>query len=285
MTTSGYGYGMPAGMPPPRPQRRSVPSMVIGWILIVIGLLTAVAGVALLVLFGSGRPLTSEVNTFSSASPALVADLGTIDNATEWTRFSGAPTLVITAPGSSGAASFIGVGRTADVDRYLSGVARDQITDFNVAPFVLNVQRVDGTDAATAPAEQTFWVAQLETGQANQFSWTIEDGTYSVVVMNADGSAGVNAPVSIGVSIPNATGWWVSIIVIGGLMLIGGVALVVFGSRSVPMPQYAPYYPPQAPYPYPPQSAQQYPDQPQPPQQYPDQPQSPSQAPQQYPPQ
>src|SRR5512132_4428066 len=50
-------------------------------------------------------------------------------------------------PQSSASRLFVGIGRSADVDRYLAGVGRTVISDF----FKNEVERVDGGPARSAP--------------------------------------------------------------------------------------------------------------------------------------
>lgn len=203
--------------------------MVIGWILIVIGFFVTLSGVILLILFGSGSAVTSTVNRLSTTTPALVADLGNIEDASGARRWLGQPTLLINRPSPSEKPTFIGVGPQADVNRYLDGIAHDQVTDFNLSPFSMALERQDGTDRAAPPGQQSFWVATLPPGSSN-LSWPFQDGRYSVVVMNADGSAVVDTQVSVGISIPDSNRLWILIIVIGGVLLIGGIVLVVVGA-------------------------------------------------------
>jgi hypothetical protein len=49
--------------------------------------------------------------------------------------------------------------------------------------------------------------------------------------MNADGSAGVLTTASVGTSLPTSTGLWIVVTSIGGLILIGGTALIIAGAR------------------------------------------------------
>jgi len=60
----------------------------------------------------------------------------------------------------------------------------------------------------------------------------VDDGDWSVVVMNADGSRGVAADVSAGAKLPflDEVGW--SAIGGGSALLIGAAALIVLGVRS-----------------------------------------------------
>jgi hypothetical protein len=65
-------------------------------------------------------------------------------------------------------------------------------------------------------------------------TWKVRDGDWSVVVMNADGSAGVDAGVRAGADVPflGPAGW---ITLGGGLVLLAGAGgLLYLGIRKPP---------------------------------------------------
>jgi hypothetical protein len=68
----------------------------------------------------------------------------------------------------------------------------DRVDDFDVAPYHLGKDRREGTRTPAAPTAQSFWVAQ-SAGTRADVDWKVRDGSYKVVVMNADGSRGVKA--------------------------------------------------------------------------------------------
>lgn len=126
---------------------------------------------------------------------------------------------------------FIGIADEADVQAYLSGVDYDEIRDFRVHPFTVYYINHPGNSVPVAPTSQTFWVASAY-GSGNQtLEWEIETGNWVLVLMNADGSRGVDVSGSIGVKVP----WifWVGIgLLIGGIvLLIIGVGLILLGTR------------------------------------------------------
>jgi hypothetical protein len=49
---------------------------------------------------------------------------------------------------------FVGVGRKADVDRYLAGTEIDRVTDFDTDPFMLDKTDVAGTTKPKPPASR-----------------------------------------------------------------------------------------------------------------------------------
>jgi hypothetical protein len=118
-------------------------------------------------------------------------------------------------------AVFIGIGPTEDVDRYLAGVAYSEVIDLDVDPFRATYRDTAGTAPATPPGEQDFWaVSDAGTGTRG-VDWDVAPGDWTVVVMNADGSIGVEADVTLGGTL-RLLGW-----VAGGLFTAGAVVLVV----------------------------------------------------------
>jgi hypothetical protein len=227
--------------PPPPPPPAAAPgrgtaAVVIGIVLVVSGFLTAISGAVLLAIFGGGHALTSGNHTVSTPASAMVADLGHIDNIRGFEPLTGSPTLQLTAQNLDGRGVFVGVGHTADVERYLDGAAIARVADLDVAPFRLDTVLDAGSAVPGAPQEQSFWVASAQSGSEPaaeaQLNWAIDDGDYEVVMMNADGTGSVLTNASIGTSLPTSSGLWIVVLVIGGLTMLGGTALIVVGARQ-----------------------------------------------------
>src|SRR5689334_6925122 len=104
--------------------------------------------------------------------------------------------------GDAGTPLFIGLARRADVDRYLAGVANDEVLDFDVDPVHVDYGRHAGGAPATPPGGQSFWAASDAGTGTRQLVWDVAAGDWSIVVMNADASAGVDATVDVGASTP-----------------------------------------------------------------------------------
>jgi hypothetical protein len=122
---------------------------------------------------------------------------------------------------------FIGIGPTAQVSTYLSGVTRDRVTSLDLGAGSVQYEHVDGTAMPGAPVEQTFWVAQTSGTGSQTLEWAIREGDWAMVVMNADGSAPVVADMSLGArfGIVNT--------LIGGLAGIGAVLLAIAATLLV----------------------------------------------------
>jgi hypothetical protein len=136
---------------------------------------------------------------------------------------------------------FVGIAPTRDVDRYLRGTSHELVTDVSYSPFDVDYQAQPGTSLPLVPAAQHFWSASDHGSGERTLTWDVEDGDWSIVVMNADGSRGVDAGISAGADVPflSSVGWGVTI---GGLVLLvfaatmTVVAIRVRPAAAVPVP-------------------------------------------------
>jgi hypothetical protein len=142
--------------------------------------------------------------------------------------------------GESSKPLFIGIARADEVERYLAGVAHEEVTDLDLEPFSLTTGRQIGATEPTAPASQTFWAASVQGAGLQTLEWDGGYGQWSVVVMNADASPGVDADLSFGAHIPHLT--WIGIggAIGGGLLVVVAAGLVILGLRLKPRPPLAP---------------------------------------------
>ena len=137
-------------------------------------------------------------------------------------------TVRVNVAAANGKPVFAGVARTRDVDAYLLGSAHTTLTDLDVDPFEPAYEHSTGTGTPARPADQSFWLATSD--GSKPLDWKVKDGTWSVVVMNADGSAGVDARVSAGASLPfldelELAAWIAAalFLALGGGLLAGGL--------------------------------------------------------------
>jgi hypothetical protein len=132
----------------------------------------------------------------------------------------------------SGKPVFVGIARTDQVSSYLRGVAHTTVTDFDYEPFEASYTSQEGPRKPAAPADQTIWAASTQGAGSQTLTWDVEDGDWSVIVMNADGSPGVQVDVSAGAKVPylTAIGWGV---LGGGTGLLAvAIVLTVLGVRG-----------------------------------------------------
>ena len=135
-------------------------------------------------------------------------------------------------PGRSGTPIFAGIGPSADVAAYLDGVSHDVIRDFELSPDRVLYRRVPGESTPEPPGDQSFWVAQVTAEQADELTWEVESGDWTVVLMNADASRGVDLDARLGIKVDWLLPALIGLIALGLVLLAGGTVLVIVGSRG-----------------------------------------------------
>ena len=119
---------------------------------------------------------------------------------------------------------FVGIGPAAAVGSYLAGVRREVATNFDAAQ--KDFRLLGGVAPAAAPSSKEFWVAQSLGSGTRTLSWSPANGAYRIVVMNADGSAGVRADLAVGARFPNLLPIGIGALGAGAvLLLLGGAGL------------------------------------------------------------
>ena len=206
--------------------------LVFGSIVVLIALAFLAGGGAGLWALGerdSSGYFTSATHELSSSSYAIASENLDLDgDVPGWfgDRFA---TARIQA--SSAQPVFIGIALTGDVERYLAGAQHDQITDLDVAPFSVTYRRVEGNAQPAPPAEQDFWRVEASGSGTQTITWPLEKGEWSAVAMNADGSRDITVEARFGARISSLVWVAIAFLVVGGLVLIGGAALIYLGAR------------------------------------------------------
>jgi hypothetical protein len=128
---------------------------------------------------------------------------------------------------------FVGIARTRDVTRYLDGTGHTLVEDVSLHPFRADYRDQPGTARPDAPGRQDIWGASVHGTGTQTLTWDVEDGDWSIVVMNDDASAGVDARVSAGAKLGFLAplGWGVTI---GGLLALGLAGALVVVAVRVP---------------------------------------------------
>jgi hypothetical protein len=133
---------------------------------------------------------------------------------------------------------FVGIAPRADVDRYLTGVRHDEVLDFDVDPFDVSYRQHAGNAPATPPGDQSFWTVSDSGAGTRELVWDVAPGEWSIVVMNADASAGVDAAVGVGASLPVLRLVAVGFVVAGGSALVTGGVLIALALGTRPRTPY-----------------------------------------------
>jgi len=202
--------------------------LVIGTIVVLAGLGMVAAGGAMLWADQTQRDsqgYLSVTDELETASYALVAE--DIDF-----RATGPKALYpssildearIEATSLSGGSVFVGIGRSADVDRYLQGTGYAVVDD----AWDSSLSRHPGGPPATAPTEQGFWVASSAGNGSQSLTWDVREGQWTAVVMRADARAGVAVRAGVGARIPSLPWIGAGVLGAGALFLVFGGGLIV----------------------------------------------------------
>jgi hypothetical protein len=218
-----------------------IASLFIGGIIIIasLGVLTGGAAVTWVQREFSDEEgfLTSREVRFHTDSYALVARGVDINIEADFLAYAWTPRpgdfLTVRLVGESNDPSgeiFIGIASEADTRAYLGDVEYEELSDFDwdynprrqTQPQV-DYQTHPGSAPSGPPTIHSFWVAHASGTGTQTLFWEPIPGNYWVVVMNADGSAGVDVDMRLGARIP--------ILRTVGNGLIGGglIALMIGG--------------------------------------------------------
>jgi hypothetical protein len=221
---------------------------VLGGLTVLVGLVVLVGGAALVWAHGTQRDadgyFTTDAERLETLTHAIVSDEIDLGAGREdWAVDLGdLATVRLTADPIGGDAVFVGIGPADDVRAYLDGVAHAELDDAYFDRFEVRYRFADGGEPESPPTEQEFWVASADGTGAQTLEWELESGRYAVVIMNADGSAGVGAATSVGVKLdwilPLGIGLLVAAfftIGIGTAMLVAGAHGISVATRGAPV--------------------------------------------------
>lgn len=126
---------------------------------------------------------------------------------------------------------FLGVAEEQDVLSYLSDVEYDEIVDFQIEPDEFTYLDHAGSGAPAPPTAETFWSESAYGAGTQELEWTLESGAWSLVLMNEDGSQGVDLWGVVGVKIPWVFGLGLGLLISGTVALILGALMVYLSVR------------------------------------------------------
>ena len=235
---------MSSPAPPPRDRRtgwtagRAV-ALVIGSILVVGGLGLAAGGATLVVADQVARDADGFM---MSPRERLATDGFAITSEDAQVETAGAPDQLpdvlvgdvrVSAEAAGGTDLFVGVASTPDARAYLGDVRHATVLDFPESD--PTYRATEGGAPETPPAEQDFWAARA-TGSDPTLTWSLEEGDWTIVVMNADGSDAVTADVSAGAEVPWVATVIAVLFVLAGLALLIGALLIAIPVRAAARP-------------------------------------------------
>ncbi|CAH0305723.1 hypothetical protein SRABI26_04685 [Arthrobacter sp. Bi26] len=189
--------------------------------LMLLGLLTLLAGIGQKTFWAPPETITATAPT-GTAAPLTVFD--------EKLRTLHPGTVKIQVKGEG--AFLLAAGRPDDVDAWVGKTAHNTVAGVSEDGKSLQLTHTDGDAAAPSPAGSDLWVATENASGEMDYSWNAPaDGDWSLLLA-ADGTK--PAPSSITMTFPNdtSTPWAIPLMVLGGLLIIAGAALLVLKPKS-----------------------------------------------------
>ena len=204
---------------------------VVGALVALVAVVLIAGGGGLLWAYGTQRTsdgfFTSSTATLSADGYALASaeiDLGSRPG--DWFPSGRLATVRLDVDPQGSTPVFVGIGPDSEVDAYLEGVAHSQVTRIGPDPTDVTYRTVAGEAPSTPPSEQTFWAVSTEGSGLQTLTWELEQGEWTMVIMNADASPAVTVDASAGARtelvIPVSM-----FLLLGGLVLAGLAAIML----------------------------------------------------------
>src|SRR6478736_6759732 len=184
--------------------------------LVLLGLLTLLAGIGQKTFWAPPETITATVPA-GTAAPLTVFDekLKTLHPGTVKISVKGEGNFMLAA------------GRPDDVNAWVGKTAHNTVTGVSGDGKALQLDHADGEASAPSPAGSDLWVTTENANGEMNYNWTPPaDGDWSLLLAS-DGTK--PAPSSISMTFPNdtSTPWAIPLMVLGGLLILAGAALLV----------------------------------------------------------
>jgi hypothetical protein len=223
--------------PTPLVRPRTPARTAIGVLLAIVAAVGVLAGIALIAVHAGNRDgegyFSSSTASVATAGYAITSDefaVGTLDDGVAGRV---ATDLVdrarLTATSENGKPLFVGIAPASAVSDYLGEVQRREVTDVP-SDGQVSSHAISGGSPAGLPADQSFWRASSSGPGKQAADWDVRDGHWSMVVMNADGSASVSAGLSVAAQTNLLL--WLGVAFLGVGVLVAGAAGASLYSRS-----------------------------------------------------
>ncbi|MFW0772083.1 hypothetical protein ACLRGI_02805 [Paenarthrobacter nitroguajacolicus] len=184
-------------------------------LLVLLGLLTMLAGIGQLTFWAPSETVTASVPGDTKAAPLTVIDQKLI------ALHDGPVKIKIQGEGNFTVAT----GRPDDVQAWVGKTAHNTLTGVSADQKSLEVSSADGEATAPSPAGSDLWVSTEDASGELDYTWNPPaDGEWSLLVAG-DGTQ--PAPSSVSMTFPNnaTTPWAVPLIVLGIIIILVGAAL------------------------------------------------------------
>ncbi|HET8880164.1 MAG TPA: hypothetical protein VFN00_12000, partial [Arthrobacter sp.] len=190
--------------------------------LVLLGLLTLLAGIGQKTFWAPPETVTATAPGNGTAAPLTVVDqkLRTLHGGTVKIHVKGEGSFLLAS------------GRPDDVNAWVGKTAHNTVSGVSADRKSLTVDHTDGEATAPSPAGSDLWVTTENANGEMDYSWTPPaDGDWSLLLAS-DGTKA--APSDISMTFPNdtSTPWAIPLMVLGGLLILAGAALLLLKPKS-----------------------------------------------------
>ncbi|MFZ0014834.1 MAG: DUF4389 domain-containing protein, partial [Acidimicrobiia bacterium] len=170
---------------------------------------------------------TAQLATEDYAITSADIDLGSQPG--DWFPSGNLATVRLAADSDTAKSVFVGIGPDDEVDDFLAGVAHSRVTRIRSGGRI-SYSDVSGSDTPALPSNETFWAASAE-GPSPDLAWDLEQGRWTVVIMNADATAGVTVDASAGARTELLVPVAIGLLVTGLVIAVAAAVLLVLAFR------------------------------------------------------
>lgn len=223
-------------VPPPRPGLGAgrVTAIVFGAIGALLGLGVTTAGVIALAYEATQRDADGYVlapdESLSTETYAITSEGVDIylEDVPDWiVNAESLGTIRVNAASEDGEELFVGIAPEAEVDAFLADVAHEEFTGLG-GPGTA----VAGDTEAGRPDGVDIWVASATSTDTATVTWSMEDGRWALIVMNADASPGVAVDMTAGTRVDWLDELGIGLLIAGVLLLGVGVLAIALAART-----------------------------------------------------
>lgn len=202
---------------------------IVGWLLIVLGVLVCVPSLAAAVSVGADDTAQTGPHDLTTAGVAMVTEA-------EALRYVG-PVLHLTVERVDGGPVFVGVAHEVDAQSYVGEHSRRVVSRVGLPWNVESGEREGSAEPVPAPADQPWWLVDVEGSGAQELVWPLTHGRYSIVALASDGSPELDLRVTLGLEIDGTFYTVLAVAAFGLLLALLGLWLLLRRRRAeVPSP-------------------------------------------------
>ncbi|WP_306903524.1 hypothetical protein [Arthrobacter pascens] len=189
--------------------------------LVLLGLLTLLAGIGQKTIWAPSETFTASAPADAAGAPLTVID--------QKLRSLHGDKVKINVKGDGN--FILAAGRPDDVDAWVGKTAHNTVSGVSEDRKSLQVEHTDGEAAAPSPAGSDLWVSSENASGELDYSWSPPaDGEWSLLLAS-DGTKPAPSSISMTFANDTSTPWAIPLMVIGGMLILAGIALAVLFAR------------------------------------------------------